>query len=208
MVSEESLKRLKISHPDLKALLAEHGLEKHVPKGTELLREGQYVKVIPFVVEGLIKVSTRYAGKELLLYYIAPQESCVMSFTSGLHHSPSQVFAVTESDSELVLLPTSSLSQWVVKFPSLNQLFFNQYSMRYQELISSLNHILFDTLDQKILNYLENKIRLTGAIEVTITHRETANDLATSREVVTRILKKLEASNLIDQTETGIRLIK
>jgi CRP/FNR family transcriptional regulator len=208
MVSEQTIKMLNISHPELIALMTEHGVEQSIPKGAELLREGQYVKVIPFVLEGLIKVSTRYEGKELLLYYIEPKESCVMSFSSGLHQTPSQVYAVTEADSRLVLIPSAQLTQWVAKYPSLNQLFFNQYSMRYQELIASLNHILFDSLDQKILNYLENKLRLTGSSEISMTHREIAQDLATSREVVTRIIKKLEASNMIEQTAEGLKLKK
>lgn len=206
MVSDESLQLLNITHPDLKALLKEYGEEKEIPKGTELLREGQYVKVIPFVVEGAVKVLSRYSGKELLLYYIQPQESCVMSFTSALHQSASQVVAITDVDSRLVLLPTTQLNSWMSQYPSLSSLFFSQYSMRYQELISSLNHILFDSLDQKVLQYLANRIKISGQEQLSLTHREIAQDLATSREVVTRILKKLELNGKITPTANGIKL--
>lgn len=207
MISEETIRKLKISHPDLKVLLMEHGQEMDVPKGAELLREGQYVKVIPFVTEGLLKVTMRREGKELLLYYIQPQQSCIMSFTAGLHQTTSQIYASAEQDSSLVLLPTTQLGLWVSKYPSLNELFFNQYSMRYQELIQSLNHFLFDTLDQKIIKYLQNKVQLIGSPEVKITHREIAGDLATSREVVSRMIKKLELQGLLKQTSDGIRML-
>lgn len=208
MVSDQSLQLLNIAHPDLKALLKEYGEEKIIPKGTELLREGQYVKVIPFVVEGAVKVLSRYSGKELLLYYIQPQESCVMSFTSALQQRASQIVAITDVDSRLVLLPTTNLQAWMSQYPSLSTLFFNQYSMRYQELISSLNHILFDTLDKKVLQYLTNRIKISGQVELSLTHREIAQDLATSREVITRILKKLEINGLITSSSNGIKLKK
>lgn len=208
MVSEKNLQRLAISHPDLRQLLLQHGLEQSMPKGTELLREGQYVKVIPFVVEGVVKVISKYAGKELLLYYIQPQESCIMSFTSALHQTPSQVFAMTDTDCELVLLPTTRLSEWMQAYPSLSALFFDQYSVRYQELIASVNHLLFDTMDVKVMQYLSNKIKLNGEVYVTLTHREIAQDLATSREVITRVLKKLELNGQIKIGTEGISLVE
>jgi CRP/FNR family transcriptional regulator len=206
MVSEENLRRLKVSHPDLKMLLKEHGEERFFEKGQELLREGQYVKVIPFVVEGVVKVMSKYAGKELLLYYIQPEESCIMSFTSALHQTPSQVFAITDTPCQLILLPTSHLADWIVSYPSLSSLFFTQYSVRYQELITSVNHLLFDSLEEKVIQYLANKIKLSGATSVLLTHREIAKDLATSREVITRVLKKLELNKKIAVGSSGISL--
>jgi CRP/FNR family transcriptional regulator len=206
MVSDESIRVLNISHPDLKKLIREFGEEKNVPKGIELLREGQFVKVIPFVVEGAIKVVSRYESKELLLYYIQPQESCVMSFISAYNSTPSEVFAMTDKDSRVVLLPTTLLQEWMLQYPSLSTLFFAQYTLRYQELLQSMRHFLFDPLDKRVIKYLRNKSTINQGEFVKVTHREIAADLATSREVVTRVLKKLEHEGRISQNELGFRL--
>jgi CRP/FNR family transcriptional regulator, anaerobic regulatory protein len=85
--------------------LSQHAISKEIPAGVEIMKEGQHVKMVPMVVKGLVKVFSRHEEKELLLYYIRPSESCVMSFIAGLRDQPSRIFAVTEMESILVLLP-------------------------------------------------------------------------------------------------------
>ncbi|WP_457610229.1 Crp/Fnr family transcriptional regulator [Lutibacter sp.] len=176
-------------------------------KGTELLREGQFVKVIPIVLTGLIKVFSRYEDKELLLYYIKPSESCVMSFSASLKNTPSQVFAITEEDTTVLLLPASKIDGWVKKFPNFNQLFFEQYNVRYHELLKTINHLLFDKLDVRLYNYLIEKKDITKKNPITISHRQIANELGTAREVISRLLKKLEGENKIKQLSNQIKIL-
>ncbi len=176
-------------------------------KGTELLREGQFVKVIPIVLTGLIKVFSRYEDKELLLYYIKPSESCVMSFSASLKNTPSQVFAITEEDTTVLLLPASKIDGWVKKFPNFNQLFFEQYNVRYQELLKTINHLLFDKLDVRLYNYLIEKKDITKKNPITISHRQIANELGTAREVISRLLKKLEGENKVKQLPNQIKIL-
>ena len=188
----------------LKDKIREFGQYSEASKGTELLRVGQYVKVVPLVIEGLIKVFSQYEEKELLLYYIQPTQSCIMSFTAGLHHEKSIIAAVAEEDSKLILLPTDKINSWIREYPSLNTLFFDQYAIRYQELLFSLNHLLFDSLEEKIRQYLKNKIEVTGQKIFRIRHKEIANDLGTSREVLSRIIKKMEHQGLLQQLPEGM----
>jgi len=176
-------------------------------KGTELLREGQFVKVIPIVLTGLIKVFSRYEDKELLLYYIKPSESCVMSFSASLKNTPSQVFAITEEDTTVLLLPASKIDGWVKKFPNFNQLFFEQYNVRYHELLKTINHLLFDKLDVRLYNYLIEKKDITKKNPITISHRQIANELGTAREVISRLLKKLEGENKVKQLSNQIKIL-
>ena len=176
-------------------------------KGTELLREGQFVKVIPIVLTGLIKVFSRYEDKELLLYYIKPSESCVMSFSASLKNTPSQVFATTEEDTTVLLLPASKIDGWVKKFPNFNQLFFEQYNVRYHELLKTINHLLFDKLDVRLYNYLIEKKDITKKNPITISHRQIANELGTAREVISRLLKKLEGENKVKQLSNQIKIL-
>ena len=194
-------------HPDLRKELEAHAILKEVPQGTEILREGQYVKVIPIVLEGLIKVFSRHEEKELLLYYIKPQESCIMSFSAGMKNEPSKIFAVTEEDTSALLLPTDKVAQWVREYPEVNQLFFQQYNLRYSDLLTTIHQLLFERLDKRLLDYLVNKSLLTGRNPIKISHRQIAAELGTAREVISRIMKKLENDGKIRQEANTIEIL-
>ncbi|PCH49282.1 MAG: Crp/Fnr family transcriptional regulator [Flavobacteriaceae bacterium] len=176
-------------------------------KDTELLREGQFVKVIPIVIKGLIKVLSRYEDKELLLYYIKPSESCVMSFSACLKNTPSQVFAITEEQTTVILLPVNKIGDWAKNFPNFNQLFFEQYNVRYNELLKTINHLLFDKLDVRLYNYLVEKKDITQKNPIKISHRQIANELGTAREVISRLIKKLEGENKVKQLSNQIKIL-
>jgi CRP/FNR family transcriptional regulator len=194
-------------HPDLRAEIEEHAILKEIPQGMEILREGQYIKVIPIVVEGLLKVYTRHEDKELLLYYIKPQESCIMSFSASMKNEPSQIFAVAEEDTTALLLPVERIIQWTRLFPDINQLFFQQYNLRYTELLTTIHHLLFDRMDKRILDFLANKSQLTGRNPIKISHRQIAAELGTAREVVSRLMKKLENEGKIKQEANMIEIL-
>lgn len=194
-------------HPDLRKELETHAILKEVPQGTEILREGQYVKVIPIVMEGLIKVFSRHEEKELLLYYIKPQESCIMSFAAGMKNEPSKIFAVAEEDTTALLLPTDKVALWVRDYPEVNQLFFQQYNLRYSDLLTTIHQLLFERLDKRLLDYLANKSLLTGRNPIKISHRQIAAELGTAREVISRIMKKLENDGKIRQDANTIEIL-
>ncbi|MBL0006836.1 MAG: Crp/Fnr family transcriptional regulator [Saprospiraceae bacterium] len=194
-------------HPDLRKELEAHAILKEVPQGTEILREGQYVKVIPIVLEGLIKVFSRHEEKELLLYYIKPQESCIMSFAAGMKNEPSKIFAVTEEDTTALLLPTDKVALWVRDYPEVNQLFFQQYNLRYSDLLTTIHQLLFERMDKRLLDYLVNKSLLTGRNPIKISHRQIAAELGTAREVISRIMKKLENDGKIRQEANTIEIL-
>jgi len=187
--------------------IKESGTWAEIPKNTEILKEGQYVKVVPLLTKGLIKVFSHYDDKELLLYYIQPNESCVMSFSASLKNEPSKVYAVTEEDSSAILLPVEKVGEWIKQHPRLNDLFFQQYNTRYSELLNTINHLIFNSLDERILVYLKNKIQITQLDYIKITHRQIASELGTAREVVSRILKKLEVEKRINISEKGITIV-
>ncbi len=176
--------------------------------GEELLREGQYVGAIPLVLEGLVKVYTRYEERELLLYYIEPEESCIMSFSAGMDQQPSQVYAQTEAPSELLLLPVAEVRRWMHDYPAFNGLFFQQYRQRYSELLETIHHVLFNKLHVRLYDHLKRKARLRGTGELALSHQQLADELGTVREVITRTLKKLEAEGLVRQNGQRIELLK
>ena len=162
--------------------------------------------MIPLVISGLIKVFTRFEDKELLLYYIKPNESCVMSFSAGINEVPSKIFAITEEDSHVLLIPVEKLSKWMKDFPDFNSLFYMQYNMRYADLLSTINSLLFEKLDKRVYDYLKEKVAISQKNPLKISHRQIANELGTAREVISRIMKKLETEGKVKQFATTIEI--
>lgn len=179
---------------------------KTFEKGTEILKEEQYIKVLPIVQKGLVKVYSRFDEKELLLYYIEPSQSCVMSFYAALSNAPSKVYAITEEDTELLLLPVEYLGKWLRSYPDFNELFYSQYNQRYTELLDTIRHLLLNTMDKRLYEHLKKKTELLHDT-IRMTHSQIANELGTSREVITRVLKKLEAEEKILQTKDGVKIL-
>tara|TARA_R110002020_G_scaffold427958_2_gene637439 strand:- start:35521 stop:36147 length:627 start_codon:yes stop_codon:yes gene_type:complete len=180
---------------------------KEFSKGTEILREKQYVKVLPIVINGLVKVYSRFDEKELLLYYIEPAQSCVMTFYAALKNTPSKVFATTEEESKILLIPIQYLPNWLQEYPGFNDLFYNQFNLRYSELLDTIRHLLLDKMDKRLYDHLKKKSDLTKINSVKMSHSQLANELGTAREVITRVLKKLETDEKVIQNAGEIKII-
>jgi CRP/FNR family transcriptional regulator len=181
-------------------------IKKLAPK-TELIHTEQYIKWIPVVIEGIIKVFSTYLDRELLLYYISSKESCIMSFGSALKNEKSLITAITEVETQVLLLPARKIKYWLQQIPSMNFYFFELYKHRYVDMLDTINHLIYDKLDKRILNYLYKKYLLTGENSINITHKQIATELGTAREVVSRLMKKLEFENKIKQEKNGIKLL-
>ncbi len=178
-----------------------------VPKHQEILRKGQYVKVIPVVLKGLLRVYTTHEDKELLLYHIKASESCVMSFAAGIKNGTSEINAQTLEETEILLLPADRLKKWLQQYPELNLLFNSQYEMRYADLLNTIENMVFHKMHERILNLLHDKAALTNSQIIKISHQALADDLATSREVISRVLKKLENDNKLVLSHQTIEIL-
>ena len=207
MKMEIDKKILSFLNPELVDLMLKESTVTDIPKGTEILREQQYVKVLPIVLQGLVKVYSRFEEKELLLYYIEPTQSCVMSFYAALKNTPSQIFAQTEENSRVILIPVHFLPPWLKEYPELNELFFNQYNLRYSELIDTISHLLLDKMDKRLYDHLKRKAELTTNTSIKISHSQLANELGTAREVISRVMKKLENDRKVEQNSGKIKII-
>lgn len=192
---------------ELLSEIKDRAIEKTVPENTVILKEGQYIKVIPLVLEGLLKVYTQYQEKELLLYYIQPNESCVMSFSSGLKNEPSKIYAMTEEETQMLLLPVDDVMRWTKNFPDFNSLFFSQFNLRYSDLLETINQLLFDKMDKRLLDYLQQKVKMTQKNPLKISHRQIAAELGTAREVISRVMKKLETDGRVRQIGNSVEVI-
>ena len=198
---------LSFLNASLREEMLEHAVVQDFPKGTQLLTDTQYVKVLPLVLNGLVKVYSKFEDKELLLYYIQANQSCVMSFTAGLRNTPCKVFAITEEDSKILLIPIEKLPKWLRDYPDLSDLFYKQYDLRYSDLLDTIQHILLDNMDTRLFNHLRQKAEITASDTVKQTHAQIANDLGTAREVISRVMKKLENEGKISQGNQGIKIL-
>lgn len=200
-------KILSFLKPELLEIVLQVSSIKEFSKGTQILREEQYVKVLPIVLNGLVKVNSKFNDKELLLYYIKPAQSCVMTFYAALQNTPSKVFATVEEDSKILLIPIQYLSSWLIKYPEFNALFYNQYNLRYTELLDTIGHLLLDRMDKRLFDHLKKKLDLSNTNAIKMSHNQIANELGTAREVITRALKKLETEGKVLQKSGEIRII-
>ena len=198
---------LSFLNPDLVEKILQESAIKEFPKGAEILREQQYVKVLPIVINGLIKVYSRFDERELLLYYIESAQSCVMTFYAALKNTPSKVFAKTEENSTVLLIPVHLLPIWLKKYPDFNELFYNQFNLRYSELLDTIGSLLLDNMDKRLYDHLKKKTELSLSNSIKMSHIQIANELGTAREVISRVLKKLETEGKVIQKSGKIEII-
>ena len=131
-----------------------------------------------------------------------------MSFSASLKNEPSRVYAVTEEDTAAILLPVDKIEGWIRQFPDFNSIFFQQYNLRYSELLDTISHLLFNKMDQRLYDYLKKKHQMTGKNPIKISHRQIANDLGTAREVISRVMKKLEGEGKVKQHTSSIEILR
>ena len=147
--------------PELKAKLSELGFQKTFEENEVILRESTYIKAIPIVLQGSLRVMrTEEDGRELLLYYIKAGESCIMSFLGGIHDDTSKINAVAEEKTELLLIPMDKISLLVKDFPEWLDYIFKLYHKRFEELLEVVDAIAFKKLNERILDFVKNKAKL------------------------------------------------
>jgi CRP/FNR family transcriptional regulator len=193
--------------PELKAKLSELGFEKTFEENEVILRESSYIKAIPIVLEGSLRVMrTEEDGRELLLYYIKAGESCIMSFLGGIHDDTSKINAVAEEKTELLLIPIDKISLLVKDFPEWLDYIFKLYHKRFEELLEVVDAIAFKKLDERILDFVKNKAKLSNSKVINLTHEQIANELGSARVVVSRLLKQLESEGVVELGRNKITL--
>ena len=177
-------------------------------KNEAILNEEAYIRSIPIVLSGSIKVmQTDNDYRELFLYYIHPGETCIMSFLGGIHSEKSKVKAIAEETCEVLLIPIENAAKLVKEFPEWVEYIFRIYHKRFEELLEVVNEVSFKKMDARLLQLLRKKSENAGSNEVRITHEQLANELGTARVVVSRLLKQMEKEQLIELGRNRITLM-
>lgn len=186
-------KRFPYFEPALRQAISHEGWITELDEGDEMIREGQYIKSFPLLLEGVVRVCRMDdEGREMLLYYLNPGEVCAMALTCCMGHTKSNIKAVTENKVTLVQIPVPCLDLWIVQFQSWKEFIMYAYRKRFDELLETIDGIAFKNMDDRLIKFFADRYRTTGSTIYSGTHQEIAFLLTTSREVVSRLLKKLE----------------
>ena len=186
------------SSPEIRAKLTSYGSSKTFNEGDVILNEDSYIKAIPIVIKGSIRVMRMdEEGGEILLYYIKAGESCIMSFLGGMHHETSKVKAIAEEETQILFIPIDKVSSLIKEYPEWLDYIFRLYHKRFEELLEVVNAIAFKKMDERLLNSLKKKSEVNKTNTLQVTHEQLANELGTARVVVSRLLKQMEDEGLV-----------
>ena len=202
------LQRLNFLHDvTLQQELLNNGEIANFNKGDTIVKEGQYVKFLPIVLTGSIRVFQRNEDREVLLYYVRPEQTCTMSMAAAYFENRSTSFGVTVEPTEVLVFPAHLIMEWQLKFPSWNQYVMRMFRTRYDELVKSLETVVFEHIDVRVMEYLRNKASQENQKVINISHHSLANQLGTTRVVVSRILKQLEQGKRIKLSRSAIEIL-
>jgi CRP/FNR family transcriptional regulator len=207
MAADTKIPEFSIDNALLEKLKKEGTIKTFAPD-TVIIDEHDYIKFIPIVLRGSIKVfKLDEEGREMLLYYIKPGESCVMSFLGATCNGTSKIKAVVEEEAEVLVLPVYKATELVRENPQWTQFIFELYNRRFEELLSVVNAIAFQKVDVRLWELLKTKVKLLRTDELNMTHQQVADELGTAREVVSRLLKQLERDKKILLGRNKIRIL-
>lgn len=193
---------------DLLEEISETGRLIQVKEGERLIEIGEYLRSMPLLISGAIKILREdQNGDELLLYFIEKGDTCAMSLTCCLGHNKSEIRAVAELNSEIIMIPVQKMEEWMGKYKSWRNFVLQSYHERMLEMLDAIDNLAFNKLDERLVKYLKEKQKITNNDIIQSTHQEIAYELYTSRVVISRLLKKLENTGQIELQRNSIRII-
>lgn len=203
------LEQLKgVFEPELLQEMEQFGIYQAFKEGELVMDYGKYIRMMPIVLKGTVKVHRLDENNnEILLYYLSSSESCSMAYSCCVEAKKSEVKAVAEDDVELIGIPHVKLDEWLCKYPSWKNYVMRSFNVRFIELLKSIESIAFHKLDERLIAYLKEKQRLSGSSVIKASHNTIADELATSRVVISRLLKQLENSKKIILYRNEIKLL-
>jgi CRP/FNR family transcriptional regulator len=170
---------------------------KQAKAGDVLLKMGQNIKSAMLVVEGTIKLYQEDEnGGEYFMYHLNPGEACAVTLVCNYHHEQSHVLAKAVTDIQYLAIPIEFMDKWLNEYKSWHYFVIKTYRSRYEELLKTIHEVAFKNMDERLEFYIKKQVAQFG-VTVKLTHQEIANDLNTSREVISRLLKKMEHNNWI-----------
>ena len=184
------------------------GTLKEVPEGFLLMDIGQYIKSMPLLVRGAIKIlRDDDEGDELLLYFLERGDTCAMTLTCCLGETRSEIRAIAETETKLIMVPVQKMEEWTRKYKSWRDFVFKSYHSRMMEMLDTIDSIAFMKMDERLVKHLRDKAKVIGSDVIQTTHQDMAYDMHTSRVVISRLLKTLENQGKVKLGRNSIEII-
>ena len=193
----------------LEAEIKQSSTTIEVPQNVKIVSKGDLMDYVPFVKKGSVRVfiEDTESKKEQLLYYVGNGETCLMSMIASFRNKISLVSAVTDEDSEIIKVPNDNFRSWQKEHKEWNDLVFTIFLERYWDLLDTINDLSFKKVDERLFSYLKKESTSTGKLKMLKTHKQLANDLGTSREMISRTLKKLQQESKIQLKDSYIQIL-
>lgn len=193
---------------DLIKEILDIGYKRKFKAGAEIIGTDKNLGEIPIVLEGLLKVSRKEShDREVFLYYLEGGETCAMSINCCLEGVKSSFRVIAEEEVVLWMIPMTFMDSWIAKYRNFRKFVFRAYQARFDELLHTIDSIAFTKLDERLFKYLLDTKEATGSYEIYKTHEQIAKELSTSRVVISRLLKKLEKEDKIEQHRNRIDIL-
>lgn len=188
--------------------IEQHGKHMSFKEGDIIIDYNKQIKFMPLIITGNIRVMRKdEEGREILLYYLSSNESCAMAYTCCMEARKSEIKAIAEDNVELIGIPHEKLDEWLTRYPSWKSYIFNSFTQRFNELLKSLESIAFHKLDERLIKYLKNKAKVSGKNAILLSHNQIAEEMGTSRVVISRLLKQLENEKKVVLYRNEIKLL-
>ncbi len=183
------------------------GRETYLNAGEELMKQGQYIKSIPLVMEGRIRISRQDGeGGEVFLYFLSEGQTCAMSLSCCMADKKSSIMAVAEEPCRMITIPVQYMDDWMLRFPTWKNFIMQTYGERFNELLEAFDAVAFLRMDERLMKYLLDRQKAESSDVLHISHHEIAQELHTSREVISRLLKRLENDGIVQLGRNRIEL--
>jgi CRP/FNR family transcriptional regulator len=194
--------------PGLIEIIEKEAVQRSYNAGDIIMRTGQYIKSTALVLEGRIKIyRENQDGGEFLMYYLEPGQACAVSMICAIQSETSEIMAKAEEDTEVLMIPVQLMDDLMNKYKSWYQFVIHTYRSRFDELLSVVDNIAFHNMDERLEFYLKRHADKTGKKIMEVSHQQIADDLNSSREVISRLLKKMEQRNLVKLHRNMIELV-
>ncbi|MBL7720190.1 MAG: Crp/Fnr family transcriptional regulator [Flavipsychrobacter sp.] len=194
--------------PELSHEIAETGTIKTFEDGTLLMKTGQYIRSTMIVLSGLVKVYREdEEGGEFFMYYIQPGEACALSLICSSKQDTSELTAKAVGEVELLMVPLNKMDEWMMTHKGWYQYVLGTYRRRFEELLTTIDHIAFRNMDERLVYYLKKHQQTLNSNFIPFTHAEIAQELNSSREVISRLMKKLADRNMIKIHRNNVEIL-
>jgi CRP/FNR family transcriptional regulator len=189
--------------------IAKVAIYKEFKADDYIIEIGDYIKTMPLLLTGAIKILREDEnGDELLLYFLERGDTCAMTLTCCMGQSKSRIRAIAETDGAMLMIPVEKMEEWLTKYKTWRNFVFDSYNVRLNEMLEAIDTLAFMNLDERLYKYLTDKAKVIGDTEIKNTHQEIAYEMHTSRVVISRLLKALELQGKIKLHRNKIEILQ